>query len=265
MVISAELVGCSKHKLRNIRGSVIEFFKAYVADAIDAEALCVKDAIWMGQQHDAHGKNTETKLRRYHSFTNPFSRIVPVTTPELCRDDKDITTLLILADLLKKGLGTIVLPKMGWSQLNVSVEQPLPHPLLQKLEKLLYRLTIAPSELLPTRNGEIAFRAFRKRVFRMRQFLVAWAEVWKEPAQRLLLLGKTSRLIVEVIAAPGWNLLRSTLFRHVAPFLSRHFVCKERVTLRHEETGVNTLVILNNVKDLFYFRTKKADPSLRSG
>lgn len=133
-----------------------------VPSAVDVELFPLDLPFRVGQDHASHSERTETELDGVHHLTGPANRAAAVTETELARDDQDVVSLLLVAELLERlhCLGVLAQVLRTGLSFAVVVERPLG---LDGREHLVDGLTVARAELLPPRDGEPPFGVRGKR------------------------------------------------------------------------------------------------------
>jgi len=133
-----------------------------VPSAVDVELFPLDLPFRVGQDHASHSERTETELDGVHHLTGPANRATAVTETELARDDEDVVSLLLVAELLERlhRLGVLAQVLRTRLVLAVVVERPLG---LDGREHLVDGLTVRRAELLPPRDGEPPFGVRGKR------------------------------------------------------------------------------------------------------
>src|SRR3989338_8536177 len=140
-------------KERHEREVAIGVRTELVTSAVDVELFPLNLAFGVGQQHDADCERSETELVGHEDLASPTNRTALVTETELTRNDEDVVTLLLVAELLEhlRRIGVLSQVLRTGLTLAVVVERPLGP---DHREHFLDRFAIRRRELLPLPDCE---------------------------------------------------------------------------------------------------------------
>ena len=141
---------------RRVREAAIGIRRELVTSAVDMELFPLNLAFGVGQQHDADCEGSETELVGHEDLTRPAHRTALVTETELGRNNEDVVSLLLVAELLGHLRRLGVLSQVFRSELAVAVVVELPLRRDHR-EHLLDRFAVGRRERLPLRDGEPPF------------------------------------------------------------------------------------------------------------
>ena len=162
-VVEAEVRSAIERRIGVLR--VMEL----VASAVDPEIVHGLEAVHVREQHDADGERAKAELGLPHDLACSANRAAAMANAKLSRNNEK-AALLLVAELLPHAdrlgrLAEIVRAELAFA----IVVEAAAVGLRQSVEDLLQRLAVGLAELLPARDGKIAFRT-------VGQFLLAVRE-----------------------------------------------------------------------------------------
>ena len=205
LVGAAEPVGAETHlaadeaEERRAREVAIGVRREIVSSAVDMELFPLDLPFGMSQKHAPHSERTETELDAafVHHFTGPVNRAVAVTETELARDDQDVVSLLLVAELPERLHRLDALTQVLRTGLSFAVVVKLPLGRDHR-EYLIDGLAVGRRELLPPRDGEPSFGVrgkwpagdtlVERGVFKLREELTQDRDLLRDRLRPLILL-----------------------------------------------------------------------------
>lgn len=151
----------------------------------------------MGQDHDADGERSETKLARGEDLMSATDRTSTMTDAELCRNNEDVVISLLIVELMEHGHTLGRLTELVRTKLTFVVVMELPG-LLDHSEHLLHGFTVGGSNCLPLRDSEPSFGVLGKLTFS--DLLIGETDAGKQLAQTVGLLGDSLGLVAREVA-----------------------------------------------------------------
>ena len=158
-----ELAVAEDVEARRVGEPAIGVWSELIPSTVDVELFPLDLPFGMGQEHAPHSERAETEFDGVHHLTGPANRAAAVTETELARDDEDVVSLLLVAELLERLHRLGVLAQVLRSELpRVVVIEPAVARLRERLEDLLDLLAVYVGEEAGADEGEGTLHPVRK-------------------------------------------------------------------------------------------------------